>query len=589
MGLSPMHTTAGRVPRQRPSLSPLIRGFERVLLRCYPKVLGLALALSLAGLVSARDRWVELNIGPYRVDTDGDVGAARETLATLEQLRWVLGGMLENNNLEAVWPFRVLITAAAPPDSRTITLVHGQYLLGIRPGNNLPYHKIASLLLEANTPRLPREIDTAIPLLFDGMEAHGSRVTWAKKPPDATLDWARVQLFATKPEYSGRFRIFVNNLRAGSLVTVAEANAFGKDSKTLESEVAAYLPSAPTQGITISGRPLDPKRDVGEHDFDADVADLYLGDIWLETDRSRAEQNYKAAGNAGFQALAQEGLARLILQEKGDPREYLDRAIAAGSKDAWIYAKAAEGRPPPEAAGLLQTARELNPRWWLPAAKLADLAQKPAEKEALLLEACRKDPRSAALWQSLAELQSRQGKGSAAQNSWIRAEDAAATPAERARIHQRRESLENERLDAEAAARRKQAEAAQAEDNRLRNEQLARIHSAEQRANTANGGDGQASTETGVAHWWNSGERPVDAELIRVDCLGQQARLRLKTGAGKVLSVLVVDPSKVEMYGANATLACGAQQPARKVSLNYKPRIDKAMGTSGDVVTIHFE
>jgi hypothetical protein len=81
----------------------------------------------------------------------------------------------------------------------------------------------------------------------------------------------------------------------------------------------------------------------------------------------------------------------------------------------------------------------------------------------------------------------------------------------------------------------------------------------------------------------------VEAQLIRIDCLGQQARLQLKTSTGKALSVLVVDPSKVEMDGTGAELGCGVQQPVRQVSLNYKPRPDKKLGTLGDVVAIHFE
>jgi hypothetical protein len=396
-------------------------------------------------------------------------------------------------------------------------------------------------------------------------------------------------MFATKPEYSGRFQIFVNNLRGGSLLTVAEANAFGKDSKTLESEVAAYFASGAGEGVTISARPLDPKHDFGEHSFDEQFAELYLADAFVASDRQRAERGYKAAANGGYRAQAQEGIALLVLAENGDPREYLDGAIAAGTKNAWVYAKAAESRTPGEAAGLLKTARELNPRWWLPPAQLAELAEKPAEKEALLVEACQKNPRGSDLWEKLAELQSHQGKGSAAQNSWIRAEDAAANLAEREAIHKHREALENERLDTEEAAKRKAAEDAQAEDTRLRNEQLARIHAAEQRAN-ASGGTGAADqTESGIAHWWNAGERPLEAQLLRVDCLGQQARLQLKTSAGKLMSLLVADPSKIEMDGTGAELACGAQQPVRQVSLNYKPRPDKKLGTMGDVVAIHFE
>ena len=553
-----------------------------------------ACLLALSAPAFGRDRWTELNIGPFRVDTDSAVSQARQTLATLEQLRWILGGMLENKDLEATWPFRVLLSASAPSPSKdgaaVFRLAHGQYIVALRPGSQPSYAEVARLFLEANTPRLPPEIDSALPRLFEAMEAHGAHVTWAKRPAKPDLTWARVQYFATRLEYSARFSIFINNLRGGSLLGVAEANAFGKDAKVLESEISSYLASGARPDSTISARPLDPKHDLGEHPLDDALAQLYLADTLLDSGGQRAEQSFKAAGNAGYRALAQEGMALLVLAENGDPREYLDGAIAAGSKNAWIYAKAAEDRSPPEATGLLKTARDLNPRWWLPAAELAKLAPTPAEKQDLLAEACQKNPRSAALWQQLAELQTQRGLSSAAQNSWIRAEDAAATPDERRQIHQRRQALENERLDAAEKAKRDTEEAARAEDARLQNEQLARIHAAEQRANEANNQSAGSSAGQGeVVHWWNNGENPVMATLLRVDCLGQQARLHVKSEAAKSLVLLVADSSKVQLDGPAAQLACGAQAPARKVSVIYKPRPDKKMGTSGDVVSIHFQ
>jgi hypothetical protein len=235
----------------------------------------------------------------------------------------------------------------------------------------------------------------------------------------------------------------------------------------------------------------------------------------------------------------------------------------------------------------------LNHRWWLPPARLAELAQSPREKEALLTEACKKNPRLASLWETLAELQSKEGKGVSAQNSWIKAEDAAASPEERARVHQEREKNESERLDAAAAAKRAEADAAKAEDERLKNEHLSRIRTAEERANEANGGapaqTAQAEPPNGVVPWWNPGERPLEANLIRVDCIEQHARLWLKPASGKTLALLVDDPSKVSLDGPKAQLGCGVQQPARKVSLTYKARLDKTLGTSGDILAIHFE
>ncbi len=522
------------------------------------------------------------------MDTDGDLAQARKVLTNLEQLRWVLGGILENKDLEATWPFRILITASVSAGS-AYKLAHGEYVLTIAPGTEPSYVETARLFLENNTPRFPTEADQNLPRLFENIQANGSRVTWARKPAKPDLDWARMQFFATATSYAGRFPVFINNLRGGSLLLVAEANAFGKDSKTLETEVKTYFENGPISEAAISGRPLDPKRDFGEHTLDDNLAKVYLADSILDSNPKAAEQSYKAAGTAGYGALAQEGIALVVLAEKGDPREYLDGAISAGTKDAWVYVKAAETRSRSEAEALLKTAARINPRWWVPSAKLAELAEKPVEKEAYLAEACQKNPRSAALWEELARMQSREGKGLIAQNSWIRAEDAAANAVERDKIHQDREALENERLDSQEEARKQANNAALAEENRLRNEQLDRIHAAEQKANAASQSDDPASPNAALP-WWNKGEHPVEATLLQVDCLEEEkARLILQVNGKKKLKLLVADRSKLPLDGAQKELSCGVSAQPQKVTLTYQSRSDSQTGTSGDVVALRFE
>jgi hypothetical protein len=546
------------------------------------------LAIAGAFPLCAKDKWTEFNIGPFRVDTDGDPEQARQMLSRLEQTRWVLGGMLESKDLQATWPFRILLTSAAKGAGSGFIKAHGDYIIAIDEGSRLPLETIAKIFLESNTSRLPNEVESGLPELFAGLEAHGSRLTWAIPPAKPDLAWARMQLFATKPEYAGRFSIFLNNLRGGSLLTVAEANAFGKNSKVLEKEAAGNLAAGKWEPVTIAGRPLDPKRDLGEHTMDPALAQLYLADATLDSDPRGAEQAYKAAGNAGYDALAQEGIARVIMHDKGDPREYLDGAITAGSKNAWVYEQAAQTRPPAGAVGLLETAAAMNPRWWVPVAKQAELAEKPAEKQSLLIEACKLNPRSAELWKQLAELQTKMALGKAAQNSWIRAEDAAVDPKEKESIHAQRRASEEARLDAEDQARRDSTSTAKAEDDRLRNQQQERIKAAELRAAESNGDTDTADLKN-VTPWWSGKDRPIEADLTRVDCLENQARLWLKNSSGKTLVLLVPDQKRLRIDGDSTELGCGAQQPERKLTLIYKQRIDRKLKTMGDVTAIHFE
>src|SRR5947208_16257723 len=65
--------------------------------------------LGLATSAGARDHWTEINIGPYYVDTDGDSARARDTVTRLEQIRWVLGNLLEEKDLQPRWPIRILL------------------------------------------------------------------------------------------------------------------------------------------------------------------------------------------------------------------------------------------------------------------------------------------------------------------------------------------------------------------------------------------------------------------------------------------------------------------------------------------------
>ncbi len=576
--------TVNRILRQKRSLSQRRRGCN------WPVIALLFLAgwLCLPKL-SARDQWAELNIGPFRVDTDKDASEARDALANLEQLRWILSGMLEAKDLNALWPMRFLITSRAEGAPAAFVRAHGEYVFCANEVSAIPLEQVAKLFIESNTPRLPPEVESALPVLFAKLQAHGSRVTWAAPPAIPNVDFARLHLFATKPEYAGRFHVFLNNLRAGSALRTAEANAFGSDSQSLEREVKQHLDQGAFQPQTISARPLDPRRDFGEHSLNGVVADVYLADIKLKTNAKQAEAAYKAAIEAGHVALGQEGLALIVMDEGTNPTEYLDSAMAAGSKDAWVYVEAAKRLPESQAVALLKTAATLNPRWYEPVYLQAKLSGNLKEKEALLAAALKLNPRLPDLWQELALMQSASGKAMSAQNSWARAEDNAGSPEERQRIHTAREAADGKRLDAEEAERRAAANAAKVEDDRLRNDQMTRIHAAEQRANDASDALNPQKPSK-VLDWWSAGNPLLEGQLVRVDCLERKARLLVKTTAGKSIQLLVADPSQYASQNSGGNpWTCGTQTAAKRLSVTYKPRLDKQFGTSGDVISIHFE
>ena len=504
-------------------------------------------------------------------------------MTQLEQLRWVLGGLLDSKDLPSRWPIRLILNKEGQTSpSPQFVLQDGSYLLIVRPGSPLPLHQVAGLLLDANTPRLPDEAESGLHALCGTLEAHGSRVTWGGPVPRPDLAWARMQLFATRFEYEARFHVFVTSLKNGSGIAVAERNSFGKSPESLEKEAAASLSSGNWQAISVSGRPLDPKRDFGEHSSPDALVNTYLADVALSTDPKEAEAAYKAAVEAGGDAMARgyEGLAAIASRQHENPARYLEDALRAGSKSAPVYIAAATGKPPADALQLLKRAAELNPLWGEPVYQRSRLIDDPAEKESLLRKAAELEPRRTNFWIELAQLQTTDGHALAAQGSWLRAEDSAPTEAERTRIHDLRLGSEQERLDAAETERVRERDSAHLDDQRAQEAEMARIHAAEEKANQsldhAAGGEKPAEIVP-----WDAivPKKTLLATLTRVECFKSTARLWVTDKSGATLQLRLDDP-------ASAGLTCGVQTPSPRVSVTYAAEPDDRFHTSGRVVAL---
>jgi hypothetical protein len=549
----------------------------------------LVLFLCLASLLSARERWTELNLGPFYIDAEGDtLDPARQDLADLEQLRWVLGGLLESQDLPSVWPFRVLVTKSAKtnptPSTNGFVLQNGQYLLLTHPGEPLPLAQVAKILLDANTPRLPPEVESGLPQLFATLKARGSRVTWGAPPVHPDLNWARMQLFATRFEYTSSFHIFVTSLKDGSTLSAAETNAFGQPRDVLEKQAAANLALGNWQAVPVPGRPLDPKRDFGEHELPAAVAAVYLADLTVSTDPKSAEAAYKAAVEAGppATALGYEGLAQVAKLEKQNPKPFLEDAIRAGSRSAPVYVADADGQPPAEALQLLKKASQLSPLWAEPVHLQAELATTPAEREALLKKAVQLDPRMTRYWIELAGLQTVDGHALDAQGSWLRAEDSAPAGPERDRVHEQRVRSEQERLDAADRERRQEREAVHLTDQQAQESEADRIRAAEAKANATLNAEAGGNEPTNVVPWDAMlTKKKVAGMLVRVECLHSGDRLSIKDRSGQILLLYLKDADQLK-------LSCGTQTTPRRVSVAYINQRDDDRHTAGNVTDIEF-
>ncbi|HEX4229938.1 MAG TPA: cell envelope integrity protein TolA [Bryobacteraceae bacterium] len=494
-------------------------------------------------------------------------------------MRWVLGDLLELKDVPSLWPIRILVTKSATPVSHLVWH-DSNYILVVAPGEPIPLGEIAGLLLDSNTPPLPPPIESGLRQLFDTLQAKGSHVTWGGPPGHPDLAYARMQLFATKPEYSGRFHIFLANVADGSSINIAETNAFGKSADLIEKEVSNNLASRDWQPVPVSGRPLDPRRDFGEHSVDAAAAEVYLTGAHLPADRKAAQDAAKAAVTAGKEtaALGYEALAELAKLQNQNPQPYLQQAIEAGSRSANVYFMESQNVMPVDVLPMLKKAAIFNPRWAEPILGEAQVAADTKDYEELLKQAVKLEPRSAETWQLLAQAQLVNGHVAQAQGSWLRAEDAATSDAARAKIHQRRLDFEGKRLDAEEAARRHERDAAKADDQQARNAEEDRIRQAEEKANAALDAQAGGEAPTDVVPWWNDKSGiTLKGTLTRVDCLSGRDRLWITGTDGKSIALLLRNPSGFPR------LACGPGHPPRNITLGYSPHPDRASGTAGEV------
>jgi hypothetical protein len=535
--------------------------------------------------VHGAEHWTELNIGPFYVDCDGDTAAARDALTQLEQLRWVMAGLLESKDLHSVWPIRVIISKAAKANPTTsgteFVFQNGSYQLLTSPGAHLPLGQVASIFLESNTARLPAEVESGLQQLFDTLEAHGSRVTWGANPTHPDLAWARIHLLATKFEYQAHFHIFLTALRSGSTLKAAERNSFAVTPETLEKEVADHLAQANWESVSVSGRPLDPKRDFGEHTVDPVVAQVYVADTQLVANPQMAETAFRNAVNAGADtaALGFEGLAQVDKLNRQDPHADFESAIKAHSKSAPVYVGAALDKPAAEALPLLKDAAKLNPLWAEPVFRQAQFAENLTEKEALIKRATQLDPRISQYWIELAQTQTLNGHASFAQGSWLKAEDSAKNEQERQRIHKLRTDSEQARLDALEEERKRDREEAHEADRRAKGAEEANIHAAEQRANRAmDEAAGGKPIGDAVPYASLLPKKKMAGVLTQVDCLSHGTRLLIKTKTGQSSALLLPETAAMPLQ-----LTCGAQKVTRRVTLTYTVNADELRHTIGDI------
>ncbi len=524
---------------------------------CMSRVV-IALVLIAANAFAA-DHWIEYKIGPFRVISDAGDKAARDRLDEMEQLRHVLGVLLgkdtmtvggpTSGELKTVWPIDVVLFANskthAPHQLSKPFIDGGSSMLGAWPADVPLSHEmlraLTRMLIDENAGVMPDAVEVALCDVFSTIKTNGPRVSIGAAPPANELpenrkrEWAKMQMLVTLGDYSGKLRVYLNNLQGGGDLGLATRNAFDMTPAKLDSIVEAYISAGKFAAVPMSGEAIDPNRDFIEKQMDKAAVDAIMAEL--------------AANEKNF--------------PPDSPRGLLAQATIAS----------------------YQMAIKANPRWGEPHFRMAQLQSNPAQRIAELKNAATLDPRNVLYWQTLAEAQTSANLYADAQKSWTAAMKAAPTEPERAHVCGRLASIWMRSSPNGRNLKKKRIAEEQARElQRIKEASAAEVHQAEARINQQ---QGKFESNQKPVPWWDNptGEK-VSGKLMRVDCLtGGAMRLTITQDSGGTIRLLIRDPLKLTVSNVTgqAKFVCGIQKPIHTIKLIYTPDADAKLNTMGDV------
>jgi hypothetical protein len=542
-------------------------------------------------LLAADDHWVKFASGPFEVLTDAGARAGRETMVRFEEFRHALGEMVGEPDLQTPVPVRILVFRNAQGWTSPAPLTEGRdcYAIVLAEKSAVPpavYSELTRLFLKSNTAQMPPAFEHGLAEFFSTFEVSGIHITVGASPPRPDLDWARVDLLVVDPEYSGKLRVLLYNLRKGVDQDPAYRNAFGKPAAEVEAQAKRHLAEGDFQTTSLSSLPMTerdfPEKPISDVDARLARADLLAG--------SQSAAEYQSLLRDGDKvAEAEEGLGLLALagHRNDEARRHFAASIEASSASARCYIEYAKLEPDDaKAMQALLRAAGINPKLDEPFALMARRDTDPQKRLAHWKAAAERNPRDPSYWQALAECYLADHNYAEAAKAWKEGEQAATDPAQRERMRQARMTIEQQRLDYEEAERKRRAEEDAREIEKLKTQARAELHAIEDKYN---GGTPKPSDK--AVPWWD-GPNPsgkLAGTLKQVDCLGSQARLVVEGDGHQTVKLLVTDPRQVAIMGrGELTLGCGAQKP-RRVAIEYFPKPNARFGTAGEVATIEFQ
>ncbi len=560
------------------------------------RTLLLLAAFAVSG-VSAEPKWIKARLGSFEAISDDGRRSATQALSQFEQFSFALGSVMGQPDLRLDPPLRIIVfknaqelRAQCPPALlvgrdrlMACTTSEGQLPAGL-------LRELTRTLLEDNFSRMPTPIEVAIETFFSTVQSTAVHVTWGAPPPPAerTREWALLHRVITQSDFAGSARIYLHNLTAGMDKGAASRNAFGEDAAKFEADVDAYYAAGVFNTAVAPNRPLNPERDFSTTFLTSDEGELMRAD--LLTPGSAAI--YQSLLQAGKQtAEANEGLGVLAMRDKdlAKARPFMEAARKAGTHNfVALTAYAALQDDPSKSIEILKETLGIDPKYaeahWIFGEKLTDPARRMAEwKQAVNLA-----PRNYEWWAKYAQLCVDQKQYAEAGRAWVAAAQAAPDVQLREQYLTARGQIEQQRLDAEDAERRRDAAAKAAEIDRLKNEARKELADLEARVNTRPLSAQEAANTVDYDDAFAS--EKLTGSLVRVECAGKQLRLSVKNDDGNTVNLVVPDTKQFEIKGGE-TLACGVQK-ARRVTVSYKPsKAPKAdsKATAGEATGLEFQ
>jgi hypothetical protein len=517
-------------------------------------------------------------------------------LAELEQFRGALGQAVGETEMKTVWPVTVVVDRGAAADAFLGMGRDGW--MAFWPDKGRPpaawFRQLALLLLEDNLPgHMTLDFETALADAYSTLRIDGARLTFGEPPPAParTWQWALIHQLTVSEEFRGRIRVLMANLANGGEFDASLRNAFQQRRDEIEKQAREYAGRAQFETATWSGFGINPDRFRGLEALPSRVrlipGDLALGrGEYVQAVAAYEKAQKERASTPGDEGL---GLALASLRRNEQALEKL-RLIAAdetaGARGLYVLARIEPGKD--EARMAAERASLKKPDWAEPYIVAAGQEPGPVRRAFLLKKAVELAPRRVELWEKLAGAQSDAKQFDEASKSWRAAIRVAGSEEDRARLLERQRLAETARLDAADAARRKQEQEDRDEVAKLKREAEERIRAAEKRANESAGG---LKSKEKPQEWWDGPPLgKAEGRLIRVECVRRTLRLVLDQGQGKTLRLMVSDPGRLGVLGANeTTLACGLVKTPRKVLVQYQPKRDAKAGTAGEAVTLEFQ